>query len=478
MANGSAEGPCIRCYLAFAATVLIVLVAAGVWNPFPRMWDWVNQTRPLSNHEPAWQVRLGSAPKSVTIAGGAVIVEHRTTVEARSISSGEQLWERKADWSAVAGEQNPVVAAGQLLVKGYDVLDATTGGVRRHDGDAVAVWTYRNAVLDANCFDPNDCVLNARDPGGAAPLWTAELPGIGAGLSADNPEVLGTRQLTAAKVEPHAGGPDPMPPVMGLPVDGRIQVVNTATGGVLQEVQPEHNERVVVVGGRVLRIVARPEDGTCYFTVRAIDPANGQKVWSKTGINLRTADGAGCPQRQDPQGGLNVVVGVGADRREVVIDAYDGRTLWSGEEGQKLLAVDDQYALVRAADGRSLEGHQLGSDGPAWNRPIDKKGEAALARYAAIVIDRSPDRIIALEPLTGRELVNVRSSARVLAVGPAGMVIGEGRHIAYVPFNGTAPEGSTNWPPPVDGDTGGKDENIPCGGPKEPVCHDSPPAGS
>lgn len=469
--------PCVKCYLAFALVILIALVATGVWNPFPNLWDWVNRSQPLSTPDVAWQERVGGTPKSVTVAGNAVVVEHRTSVEARNLTTGVRLWERKADWSAVAGDgQDSVIAVGKLLVEGYDVLDPGTGAVRRKDTQAVAVWTYRNALLDVRCAGPKDCTLTAWDPRGTSPRWSTNIPGVGFVLFADNPEVLSTRRLTTDKVDPGAAGPDPVPPLIGYPIDGRVHVVDTATGRVVQKLEADRQERLVVVGGRLLRITAKSADGTCYFNVAAEDANTGQRVWQRAGINLRTADGSGCAQRADPQGGLNVIVGVGPDTREGVIDAYDGRYLWVGGHDEKLRAVDDRYALVRAADGRSTRGHQLGVDGPRWTRQTHPDAQAALARYAAIIVDSDPDRVIAVDPATGKELANLRTSAKVLAVGRTGMVIGDGRDIGYVPFNGVAQDQPGGGRPPGGGpnDSGGNGTGS-CGGAKEPVCESPKP---
>lgn len=489
MAKGSAGGPCVKCYFAFALVILIVLVSTGLWNPFPDLWEWTNRSQPLSRPDVAWQQRLGGTPKNVTIAGDAVIVEHRTTVEARSLTTGVRLWERKADWAAVAGgESDSVVAVGKLLTKGYEVLDPRSGAVRRRDDAAVAVWTYRNALVDARCFQPNDCTLTAWEPRGTTPRWTVDLPGIATTLFADNPEVLGTRRLTASRIERQAGGPELVPGLVGYPIDGRVHIVETANGRVVQELKPDRQERVVVVGGRVLHIRTLARDGTCYFTVAARDPATDQPVWQEAGLNLRTAERAGCAQRHDPQGGQNVIVGVAPDLRESVLNAYDGRRLWTGEPGEKLLAVDDRYALVRSADGKAVEGYELGVPAPPWTRLLSPDGEAALARYAAVVVDEKPDRIVALDPRTGRELASLRSSAKVLAVGPQGMIIGEGREIGYVRFGGVAggPDAGAPDAPGAAGASGapgagpgpdaapndgpGPGDGATCGGPKQEQC--------
>lgn len=464
----------MKCYLAFALIAVIILAATNVWNPFPGVWDWVNRSQPLSTPDVLWQQRVGGSPKSVTIAGNTVVLEFRTTVEARSLDTGLRLWERRADWAAVAGgPQDPVVAVGKLLVKGYEVLDPTTGAVRRKDSAAVGVWTYRDALLDARCAEATECSLTAWDPRGANPRWTTFLPGVSTGWFADNPATLGTRRLTAERVAHDAAGPEPLPSLLGFPVDGRVHVVDTATGRAMQEVQPETKDRIAVVGGRMIRIEAESRDGTCYFTVVGRDPITGQQVWRRAGVNLRTADGAGCAQRRDPQGGQNVLVGVAADGREAILDGYDGRLLWVGGDGERLVAVDDRYALVRSGDGKTLYGHELTVERPRWSRPTHPDGAATLSPYAVVVVDRKPDRIVALDPRTGAELLNLRSEAKVLAVGPAGLVIGEGRDIGYVRFGGgpqagTGPAAPAGEPPP-----GGAEPT--CGGPKNELC--PPPAG-
>ncbi|MEU8299272.1 PQQ-binding-like beta-propeller repeat protein [Micromonospora sp. NPDC048909] len=461
-----------------ALIAVIVLAATGVWNPFPAVWDWVDRSEPISEPDVVWQQRIGGTPKSVTFAGDAVVVEQRTRVEARALATGDQLWERKADWAAVAGaDRNSVVVVGKLLVKGYEVLDPTTGVTRRRDDDAVAVWTYRNMLFDARCTEPTDCTLSAWDARGTAPLWTAFLPGVGSGLFADNPGLRGTRRLTAPRIEDGVAGPEAVPPLLGFPVDGRVHVVDTATGAVLQNVEPGREERLSVVGGRLLRISARSQDGSCYFAISGRDPATGQEVWQRSGINLRTADNAGCPQREDPQGARNVLIGVAPDAREAVLDGYDGRLLWVGDQGQKLIAVDDRYALVRAGDQRSVAARGLGTDRVLWTRPAGGKAGAALTPYAAVIADEKPSRLVALDPRNGRELAVLRTSANALAVGPTGMIIGEGREIGYVRFGGAA---VTPAPPGSGGVPGPGGTNPPPGddstcGPKRELCPD--PAG-
>ncbi len=459
----------MKCWAAFVAVLLVVGYFTGVLTPLlDRVWAMVNTSSPMTTPAPLWQQQLGGTPRSGTIAGGAVIIEHRTLVESRGLGSGAQLWEHKADWAAVAGEgNNAVVVTGKLLVKGYEVVDPLSGAVRRKDSEARAVWTYRNGMLDVRCHGPEDCTLTAWDPRGSTPLWSVEIPGIGFVLFADNPDILGTQPMTTKRIDDNAGGPDLMPPMLGLPIDNRVYVVDTAAGTVVREIEPERDERVVVVGGRVLRIKAVAADGTCYFSVVASDAATGGEVWRNAGINLRTATDGGCAQRDDPAGGRNVIVGVAADARELVIDAYDGRILFTSAPGEHLLGVDDRYAVVRTADGSAVHSVELGGRG-SWQRASGPKSNVALTPPAVVLVEEKPDKIIAVNPGTGTELVNVRSEADVLAVGPAGMIIVSGRDLAYLPFQGG---GGVPASPQPGGNPGNPGDDWPsCGGPKQEVC--------
>jgi outer membrane protein assembly factor BamB len=424
-------------YLVLALIAVVLLAVTNVWNPFPGLWAWISQTRPLASPAAAWQQKLGGAAKTVTVTGSTVVVEYRTRVEAFGLTAGVQLWERNADWSAVAGtDTDSVVITGELLTKGYQVLDPGNGTVRRTDTEAVAVWTYDNAILDVRCLKARDCELTSWSPRAGAPQWRVSTPGIGFVLFADNPDLPDARLLHSDAVDDAAGGRTTLPGLIGFPADGKLHVVDTAAGRVVQVIDDDRTKRTVVVGGRVLTVAADARDGTCYFGVTAVDPGNGRQIWRRDGLNLRTADnGTGCKQGQDPVGGRDVVLGVNPVGREVLLDAHDGRVLWNGGEQQRVLAVDDRYALIRAADGRSISARSFGKGRTVWKRDLPADGEAALTPYAAVVVSAKPRRVTALSPATGVVLAEVRTDARVVAVGRNGMIISEGRDLAYVPFS-------------------------------------------
>ena len=432
MASGSSPW---KGYALVAVVVVIVLATTGAWNPWPRVWAWINTSEPVAAGAARWQVRIGGSPQSVAIAGNAAIVEYRTSVEAYGLTAGVRLWGSDADWASVAGEgSGAVVVTGRLLTKGYQVLDPSTGAVRRADSAATAVWTYRNAILDLHCVK-GGCELTAWDPHGAEPMWRIDTGGIGFVLDAANPDLPDTRQLPAAQVDDDVAGPRLMPALIGLPDDGRVRVIDTATGRLVQTANPAPDQRIAVAGGRVLTVTGTAQDGTCYYGVVARDPPGGGTVWQRDGLNLRTADnGSSCQQDRDPVGGEDVVLGVDPTGREELIAAHDGRVLWHGGRGEDVLAVDDGFALIRSSDKSAVRCFSFARGQTAWSRVAGAGLSAALTPYAAVVVTAKPGRVVAVTPSTGRVLTDVRTGAKVFAAGPGGMIVVAGRDMAYLPF--------------------------------------------
>ena len=431
----SASGPW-RSYAVAAGVVVIVLATTNTWNPFPRLWNWVNTSAPIAAGAAQWQQRIGGSPQSVTIADDAVIVEYRTSVEAYGLGAGVKLWQSDADWAAVAGtDADAVVVTGRLLIRGYQVLEPRTGVVRRQDTTATAVWTYQNAIVDLHCAKGSDCELTAWDPRGSQPLWTVSTGGIGFVLNASNPDLPDTKPLTSPQVDDDVAGPPFMPGLIGLPDDGRVRIVDTAGGKVVQTVAPRSDQRVAVAGGRVLTVTGTARDGTCYYGVVATDPPSGQRVWSRDGLNLRTADnGSSCKQDRDPAGGSDVVLGVDPVGRRELLAAHDGRVLWHGAKDEDVLAVDDGFAVIRNADRDTLTGRSFNGAGTVWQRSAGSGTTAALTPYAVIVAGLKPSRITAMSRSDGRVLADIRTPAKVFAAGPRGLIVVSGRDMAYLPF--------------------------------------------
>jgi hypothetical protein len=259
--------------------------------------------------------------------------------------------------------------------------------------------------------------------------------GIGFVLNAANPDLPDTQRMTAAGVDDDVAGPRRMPALIGLPDDGKVRVIDTATGRLVHTAEPASDQRVSVAGGRVLTVTGTAADGTCYFGVVAADPPDGGTVWQRDGLNLRTAsNGSGCKQDRDPAGGEDVVLGVDPVGRQELLAAHDGRVLWHGAKGEEVLAVDDGFAVIRSADRETLRCYAFARGGTAWSRAAGTGGSAALSPYAVVTVTTKPARVAAISPSSGRVLADVRTRAKIFAVGPDGMIAVDGRDMAYLPF--------------------------------------------
>ncbi|KUL27609.1 PQQ-binding-like beta-propeller repeat protein [Actinoplanes awajinensis] len=412
-----------------AAITVTVLASTGVWNPFPQVWDWISTSGPVAPGT-QWQQRLGGTPQSVSVAGDAVVVEYRTSVEAYNLTTAVKLWSTDADWAALAGQgADAVVVTGRLLTKGYQVLDPRSGTVRRADTEASAVWTYQNGIVDLHCAGGNQCRLTAWDPRAGTQLWSVETGGIGFVLHAANPDLPDARRLGSGDVDDDAAGPAVMPGLIGLPDNGRVRVIDTANGHLVQTVQTGPDQRVAVVGGRLLTITGTAKDGTCYYGVVATTPPGNRTVWKRDGLNLRTAE-SDCKQDRDPAGGYDVLLGVDPYGRQELISGSDGRILWYGDKTSEVLAVDDRYAVIRAGD--TIRGWSFGKGKVAWRQNGPAKAGAAITPYAVIVV--SPGRVTALAPANGAIRADVRTDAKVFTAAPGGLILVSGRDMAYLPY--------------------------------------------
>ena len=425
-----------KSYLLAVVVILIVLATTHTWNPWPKFWNWFNTSAPIAAGAAQWQQTIGGSPQKVQIAGDTVIVSYRTSIEAYGLGAGVKLWNSDADWASVAGDgTGSVVVTGRLLTKGYQVLDPRSGTVRRSDTSATAVWTYQDAVLDLSCAKGSDCTLTAWAPTGTQPLWQVSTGGIGFVLDAADPDLPDTHQLTGPGIDNDVAGRGTLPGLIGLPDDGKVRVINTATGKVAETASAGTGQRIVVVGGRVLTVTGTAGDGTCYYGVVATAPPSGQTVWQRDGLNLRTAGNAsGCKQDRDPAGGEDVVLGVDPVGREELISAHDGRVLWHGNKGETVLSVNDAYALIRSADHDSLRALSFASGETAWRRNVGSNVSAALTPYASVVVTTRPSRVVAVDPRSGSVLVDVKTDAKVFTVGTAGLIAVSGRDMAYLPF--------------------------------------------
>ena len=423
-----------------AALGVVGLLALGIsyvlltgWNPVPAVLDWVDRLGSLSRPEPAWKTRTGERPEYAMVSGRTVIVIMPGAVEARQAGTGEEVWSRAVPWASVAGDDvNAVVVVGRENRRGFEVIDPETGAVRWNDDSAAGVWTYRESVLSMTCPKSDTCELTSRAPSNGQVRWRTALPGAGKVLAGLNHQLLGSRELAASTVDARVAAPLDLPSMLGFPLDGKVQVVNTGTGRRVGVAEGNSNTRVVVVGSRLLYSTAQRKGGQCRYALEARDPSTGQRVWRRDGCDLRTASGAGCEQRRDPSGGGGALAAVRGDNREVLLSAVTGAELWVGAAGEQVLATDGLIALVRAGNGKAVKAIDLGVRDTLWQHAAGDGVEASLNRNAALIIDSG--RVRAVEIGTGRVVVDVRTTARVVGCGPDSIVLVSGRTIGLLPF--------------------------------------------
>ncbi|MEU0553294.1 PQQ-binding-like beta-propeller repeat protein [Dactylosporangium maewongense] len=430
---------------ALGAIGVLALIITGIlvtgWNPLPKMsmdftgwWEKVASSGgKLSEPETLWTDRVGGQPSAAVIAGDAVVVQMRGTIEARGLRSGTKLWDKEADWAAVAGD-----GAGQVVVvgrrgKGLEAVDPANGSVKWKDGDAVGAWTYRDSVLALACGGLTDCTLTARSPKDGAQIWKLTLPGIGRVLAGVNTDLLGTRLLSDTYDNAVEASPNAIPAMLGFPIDQRVQVIDTLSGKRLRTEEPTNTSRIVVVGGRVLVSTAQPKDGNCRYSLEARDAATGKTVWRKDGYDLRTSSGAGCEQRRDPAGADSVIAATRGDNREVFLSPRDGRELFVGALGDTLVAADSQYGLIRGADKKTLQVINLTTGKTAWKQEIGEKADVAITRYAVLI--RDSGTLKAYKPDNGTLRLDAKTSSDVLGVGPDGLIVSRGRNLGFLPYS-------------------------------------------
>lgn len=448
-----------RLLLLLVAGLLTLLVVAGtVPNPFPAIWDWINRERPITTGM-EWQDRVGGRPSGAHLLDGGMVLNAGRKAQIWDHHSGRMVTQWTAGWVTVAGSgSDAVVVAGEMLSRGYELRDPDTGAVVGRNEDARAVWGFADARLDLWCDGPRTCELRRYRPGSEQPLWTAALPGSGSGLIGPDPELTGTRVEAPTPLEPELLGRSPLPRLLGIPLGGdRLAVVETDSGRVLSTHEAGGDEALMVVGDRVISSVVTRREGVCIPSVTAYDAATGARVWGPEPYNLRMITGGGCEQRERPAGSGAALVAVGPRGNDLVVDANDGRVLWRGESQERVQAVNEEVAVIRAADPTVRYAVTLGGDGtPRWEHQVDEDAEVVLSGCGAVVADQDPDQVRVWDPDTERELISVTTSARVLACDPGGLVLASGRSLGFI------------WFPHAEPGPGGSGAPEAAGGPTAP----------
>jgi outer membrane protein assembly factor BamB len=255
-------------------------------------------------------------------------------------------------------------------------------------------------------------------------------------LFADNPGLTGVHKLAGDDGPDDLAGPPRMPALLGFPVDGNVEIVDTVDGRLLGQVKPSRHEKILVMAGRVVHSEATPISGGCEMHLVGRDAVTGRVVWRRDGYNLGTIVGAACDQDRDAQGAGSALYATRPDGRQVLIDAADGRELLIAPSGAKIVATDGIRAVVRSKDGKTLTAYQLGEPDALWRRTADPKATAAVTRTHMLIFDRNPDRLWVLD-LTGRVILESHSDAQAMALVAQGVVLGDRRDLGLVQFPGT-----------------------------------------
>jgi hypothetical protein len=248
--------------------------------------------------------------------------------------------------------------------------------------------------------------------------------------------LAGTRDPAEWFAEAAAGTPGPLPPVIGLDVQGRIQMIDTFRGVRVREVTaPDRETRVAFSGERLIYSHAERGDTSCRFRLEAFDYRTNSPAWQRDGLDLDTASGAGCEQRRDPLGAGNRLVAVRGDNHPTLIGAVDGQPVWTGVPGERILATDGELAVVVAADRKTVRVLDLlGVEQRAvWTATMGLDPEAAVTPNLVIIRDGDSGRVVVLSHVGARLLRDIKTKSTIVGHGPQGLIVASGRRIGYLP---------------------------------------------
>jgi hypothetical protein len=318
--------------------------------------------------------------------------------------------------------------------RGYSVVNPVNGSVLWGDRDAIAVWAFANRVLDLTCPDERTCRLRARaHDGGGRHLWTVALPGAARTITGPHPPLVGLRDPAEWFEAAAAGSPPRLPPVIGLKIDNSIHIVDTVDGRFVRAMPVDGRAiRVALAGERLVTTRAEPSDGGCRLRVEAQDYRGGELVWAVDGLDVDTADGAGCEQRRDPLGSRGQLSGQRGDGRPTLVSTSDGRSGWTGVPGEKVLATDGELAVIEGADRRTVVVVDLLDGRTVWSAELGLRPRAAVTRDHVIIADSDEGRLVVLRKIGATPLADVKTKATVVGTGPGGLVIASGRRIGLI----------------------------------------------
>lgn len=435
MARGRTVGR-VKTVFALLGLVSMVIIYAMVtgWNPLPSWAAWLRkQTETvLATPDPLWTVRVGDQPRAAVVLTRAIVVTTDGSVEARDPRTGDLMWSHTDSWAGVAGDTAPVVVVGKDVGSGFDVYDAASGarlwGEDSHDG----VWTFADMVLVLHCPASGACLLDADNPVTGKPSWQRSLTFDGHGLRGFDASFAALVPPASTYTGALGAAPVDAPPLLGMSVDGTVHAISTTDGREIRAYPTGPDTRVVISGGTALVVTSATNGSTCRITVAARDVRTDQALWSRTGYDTGTVTGLGCDQQRDPTGGGGALLVTDPSGRAALLDVADGSTLYRAPTGDRVIATDGITALVLSGDARLLRVVALGSGRQLYTQVVDPTALIGLSPVAVLVATPAADKpfIYAYDRISSATLLNVRSGATVLGVGPASIIINIGRSIA------------------------------------------------
>jgi outer membrane protein assembly factor BamB len=424
-----------------AAMVITILVSTRVWDPVPQIADWWAKFTVMSEPAPTWDARADGAIDVAAVLDGRVVVGSRGFLDAYRNDNGDSAWQANVSWVLPAGDvvlvrqrpSNP--DADPQRDRGYEVLSPLTGAAIWNDKDAIAAWAYSDQIVDLRCPESGDCEVRGRDHQGRQ-LWSTKVPAAARTISGADPTLVGTRNPASASASAAAGTPGPVPPVIGLTVGDRVQIIDTVEGKRLREVTaPDRQTRLALFNGRILLSRAEPGSTGCRYSLEALDARTGASLWRNEGYDLGTVSGGDCEQRRDPLGAGGRLVARGADNVPRLLDVATGQPVWSGAVGEQILATDGLLVAVEGADRRTVRiVDVLASDQRAlWSGQLGLGSQATVTREFVILTDVDQGRVIVLNHNGLSKLKEIKTGAIVVGYGESGLVLGSGRRIGYIP---------------------------------------------
>jgi hypothetical protein len=409
---------------------VIYAIVTG-WNPLPGWANWlqtVSITR-LSTPATDWNVRVGNQPYAATVLPSGIVIATGGSVEVRNPGSGTLIWSREDSWAGVAGDERPVVIVGRPVRAGFDVYDLASGVFLWGSNDKSGVWAYQDKILILTCG--KTCTLKAVSPSGGTQLWSTPIPTDGSSrLIGFDHGLADVGEVAGAYAGPAHALPVPAPHLIGLPMAGKVHVIDTRTGHPLHVFAPDGSTRIVVADDYVIASSATMRQDQCYYTVAGMDPATGQELWQQPGIDLRTSTPLGCEAAQDPLGDGADLLGTDTSGRDVVIAGGGHQVLFRAGQGERIVAMDSSIAVVRTAGGHTIRGVDLTNGHQLWDVALAKSASVGVAAGYVVVVDPNDmGSITAYSRQSGAVLISVKSDASVLGFGGTSLLINIGRTI-------------------------------------------------